>query len=115
MSRILAVAIPSVAVGLPALAARLLQASEPLEPSAPALFLMPLGIALVVGLWRPSILGSIGAWLGWSAGVALGWFIVTGELWIDGPAAYALIVAFLPHAIGSSIRTLLRPRASVAV
>ena len=84
------------------------------EDVTPALYLVPLGLAVMAGLWRPSLLGSIGSWLGWSAGVVLGSLIDTGDLWLAGPAAYALIVAFAPHAIGSMIRVRLRPPVKLA-
>ena len=103
--------LPLLAVGAAALAARLFHSGEDV---APALYLVPLALAVITGLWRPGLLGSIGAWLGWSAGVALGWLIDTGDLWLAGSAAYGLIVAFAPHAIGSAIRVLLRPREKLA-
>jgi hypothetical protein len=80
---------------------------------APELCLVPLALPVMTGLWRPGLLGSIGAWLGWSAGVTLGCLINTG-VWLAGPAAYGLIVAFAPHAIGSAIRVLLLPREKLA-
>jgi hypothetical protein len=104
--RLLDLLVPFLAVGAAALAARLLDSSE---GAIAALYLVPLGLAVMTGLWRPGLLGSVGAWLGWSAGIALGWFIDTGDLRLAAPAAYALIVAFAPHAIGSLIRVLLRP------
>jgi hypothetical protein len=59
------------------------------EDVAPALYLVPMAVAVMTGLWRPGLLGSIGAWRGWSAGVGLGWLIDTGELSLAGPAAMA--------------------------
>jgi hypothetical protein len=109
--RLLDLFLPLLAVGAAALVARLLYSGEDV---APALYLVPMAVAVMTGLWRPGLLGSIGALLGWSAGIALGWLIDTGHLWLAGPAAYGLIVAFAPHAIGSAIRVLLRPRENLA-
>jgi hypothetical protein len=110
MNRILDIAFPMVAVGLAALAARLAQSSD---SSNAAFYLVPLGLALATGLLRPGLLGSIGAGIGWSIGLALGWLIVAGDFWLGGAAVYALIAALVPHAIGSTIRTVLRPRLSL--
>ena len=109
--RILDFVIPFIAIGVTALAARL---SVSAEGATAALYLVPFALAVLIGLWRPSLLGSAGAWLGWSCGVALGWFIDTGDLWFTGPAVYAFVVAFLPYAIGSLLRVRLRPQASVS-
>jgi hypothetical protein len=84
-------------VGGTALLARLLANDE----GSPAFYIAPLSVAVLTGVSRPSLLGSVGAWLGWSSSVALGWLIDAGDLWLAGPAAYGLLVAFLPHDLAS--------------
>ncbi|HVL54030.1 MAG TPA: hypothetical protein VM344_07185 [Vitreimonas sp.] len=104
--RLLDLLAPLTAVGVAALAARLIQ---PGESSTPALYLAPLGLAVLTGFWRPSLLGTVGAWVGWSAGVTLASLFDTGEIALAGTAAYGLVAAFAPHAAGSLIRVLFRP------
>lgn len=97
------VLLPFLGVGSTALAARLLTTDSP--PAG--VYLVATGLAFTAGLWRPGWIGTLSAWLGWSAGVALGWLIDAGDLFISGPFAYAAVVAMLPHAAGSAIRLLL--------
>jgi hypothetical protein len=109
--RLLDFVIPFTAIGASALGARLSVSSD---EAAATLYLVPLALAVLIGLWRPSLLGSVGAWLGWTCGVAIGWFIDAGDLWFGGPAVYALIVAFLPYAISALLHVRLRPQTSVS-
>ena len=105
--RLLDFLIPFVAVGAAALTARLRPTGD---EGAPALYLvLVVGIAFLTGLRRPSLIGTLGAWLGCSAGISLGWLIADGFVWLDGPAAYALIVV-PAHALATLLRTGLRPR-----
>ena len=97
--------LPLLTIGGSALSARLLASDD----GSQAFYLAPLAVAVLIGLSRPSLLGSVGAWLGWSAGVALGWLIDAGDLWFMGPAAYGLLLAFLPHALASLARASLSP------
>jgi hypothetical protein len=109
-ARLLDLLIPLSVVGPAALAARLMNSTD---DGSPALYLVSSGLALLTGFWRPGLSGSIGAWIGWSAGLAVGWWIDTGDLWIGGPAAYGLIVALAPHAITSLLRKRLRSRGTI--
>jgi hypothetical protein len=103
--------IPFVAIGASALGARL---SVSGDGATAGLYLVPLALAILIGWWRPGLLGSVGAWLGWSCGVALGWYFDTGDFWLSGPAVYSFVVAFLPYAIASLLRVRLHPKASLS-
>src|SRR5688500_2801773 len=99
--------VPLLLVGIGALAARLL---SPAENTPPAVYLVPLGLAVLTGFSRPSLLGSTSAWVGWTAGATLGALIDTGDASVAGVAVYGLFAAFAPHAAASLIRVLLTPR-----
>jgi hypothetical protein len=92
--------LPFGAIGAAALIARLGQTGD---DSAPAFYLAVLGLALATGWLRPHLAGSLGAWLGCSAGVSLGWIIDSSEVWIAGPGLYAVILAAAPHAIAATL------------
>src|SRR5262245_37432505 len=72
--------------------------------SGAATFLVPLGMALFTGVWRPSLLGRFGGCVGWASGVTFGWLILDGTVWIDGAVLYGFLLAFCPHALASLTR-----------
>jgi hypothetical protein len=110
-SRLVECLIPLLVVGAAALGARLLYSDE---SGTPAIYLVPLGLAVMTGLWRPGLWGSLGGWLGWSGGLALAWLIATGEIPFAGSAEYGVITALLPHVAGSTVRVLLGSRVGLA-
>lgn len=104
--RSLDIAIPFALVGSTALAARVLLSLG----VQPAIYLVPSILALLTGLARPSLLGSAGAWVGWTLGIAIGWWVGGEFVGFAGPAIYGLMTAAAPHSVASLLMLRLRER-----
>ena len=89
------------------LAARQVLADGIVEP---AIYMVPPFVALLLGLPRPTYLGSLAAWMGWTVGLAVAWWLESGEMAIGGPALYGLLAAAAPHALGTTVRSVLKQR-----
>ena len=96
--------LPLIAVGIGSLAARLQLAGG----AAPAVYLLPVALALLTALGRPTLVGSLGAWIGWTLGIAVGASIAGEGVGLLGPAIYGLLTAAAPHAVTSLLATRLR-------